>query len=93
MVLIHWSFKIYQEGKEKHLKLGQYNRKRYEHFMSDAYVPDEILIQSTDVKRTVESAEYHLFGLYPSQPLHSIPVQQLVDNEGHWSFLDTFFSE
>ena len=50
--------------------------------MSDAYVPDEILIQSTDVKRTVESAEYHLFGLYPSQPLRTIPVQQLADNEG-----------
>lgn len=82
-----WTF---QEGKERHFKLGQLNRERYADFLSDSYDPDEVYVRSTDVDRTLMSAESHLAGLYPptnSQiwnpdlnwqpiPIHTIPKEQ-----------------
>lgn len=52
-------------GKRQHLLLGRWLRKRYSNFLSDIYSPYDIYIQSTDVDRTLMSAESHLAGLYP----------------------------
>lgn len=73
-------------GKHQQLLLGQWVRKRYSHLLSDLYSPYDIYIRSTDVDRTLMSAESHLAGLYPPVaneiwssinwipiPVHSIP--------------------
>ncbi|XP_033186516.1 prostatic acid phosphatase [Bombus vancouverensis nearcticus] len=73
-------------GKYQHLLLGRWIRKRYSHLLSDLYSPHDIYIQSTDVDRTLMSAESHLAGLYPPVgkqiwsnikwmpiPVHTIP--------------------
>lgn len=60
----NYSF-FFQEGKDRHFKLGQLNRERYEGFLSESYDPDEIYVRSSDVDRTLMSAQCHLAGLYP----------------------------
>ncbi|KAK9302294.1 hypothetical protein QLX08_005717 [Tetragonisca angustula] len=73
-------------GKNQHLLLGRWIRKRYSHLLSDLYSPYDIYIQSTDVDRTLMSAESQLAGLYPPVskqiwsnikwmpiPVHTIP--------------------
>ncbi|XP_033336659.1 prostatic acid phosphatase [Megalopta genalis] len=73
-------------GKHQHLQLGRWLRKRYSHLLSNFYTPYDIYIQSTDVDRTLMSAESHLAGLYPPYgnqrwdniqwmpiPVHTIP--------------------
>ncbi|XP_017797809.1 PREDICTED: prostatic acid phosphatase-like [Habropoda laboriosa] len=76
-------------GKEQHLLLGRWIRKRYSHLLSDLYFPYEIYIQSTNLDRTLMSAEAHLAGLYPPVgnqiwwdtlkwipiPVHTIPEE------------------
>lgn len=52
-------------GKHQHLLLGCWLRKRYSHFLSNIYTPYDIYVQSTDVDRTLMSAEANLAGLYP----------------------------
>ena len=54
-----------QEGKQRHFALGSYVRGKYTGFLSDTYSPDEIVVRSTDVDRTLMSAQSHLAGLYP----------------------------
>ena len=76
-------------GKHQHLDLGRWLRKRYQHFLSESYSPYEIYVRSTDVDRTLMSAEANLAGLYPPQgdqiwdslkwmpiPVHTIPELQ-----------------
>lgn len=67
--------------------LGKWLRKRYENFLPDAYSENDIIVQSTDVDRTLMSAEANMAGLYPPQnkqlwdkdlkwqpiPIHTIP--------------------
>ncbi|KYM98697.1 Lysosomal acid phosphatase [Cyphomyrmex costatus] len=65
-------------GKHQHLLLGRWLRKRYSGFLSDMYTPYDIYIQSTDVDRTLMSAEANLAGLYP-------PVRtEIWDNNIYW---------
>lgn len=64
---VSWG-QLTNEGKERHYKLGQYNRQRYGQFLSEAYNSDEVFIRSTDVDRTLMSAECHLAGLFPPTP-------------------------
>ncbi|XP_036144877.1 prostatic acid phosphatase [Monomorium pharaonis] len=77
-------------GKLEHLQLGRWLRKRYFNFLSDVYSPYEIYVQSTDIDRTLMSAESNLAGLYPPVgsevwddkirwspiPVHTIPAKQ-----------------
>ncbi|XP_072106206.1 lysosomal acid phosphatase-like [Mobula birostris] len=67
--------------------LGQYLRNRYHGFLNSSYHRHEIYIRSTDVDRTLMSAESNLAGLYPPQghqvfrpdlrwqpiPVHTVP--------------------
>ncbi|CAG7733099.1 unnamed protein product, partial [Allacma fusca] len=54
-----------KKGKEQQFALGQYLRKRYDNFLNDSYSPYEIYVQSSNVDRTLMSAEANLAGLYP----------------------------
>ncbi|XP_063160054.1 prostatic acid phosphatase-like [Candoia aspera] len=46
-------------------ELGQYIKKRYSNFLSASYKREEILIQSTELDRTIMSAQVNLAGLFP----------------------------
>ncbi|KAI4494313.1 hypothetical protein M0802_008996 [Mischocyttarus mexicanus] len=78
-------------GKNQHLHLGQWLKNRYSHLLTNKYVPCDIYIRSTDVDRTLMSAEANLAGLYPPKgdqiwstirwmpiPVHTTP--ELEDN-------------
>lgn len=52
-------------GKEREYELGRWLRARYDHLLGDKYNKDEIFVESTDVDRTLMSAESSLAGLYP----------------------------
>ena len=52
-------------GKHQHLLLGQWLRKRYSDLLPEDYSVYDIYVRSTDVDRTLMSAEANLAGLYP----------------------------
>lgn len=74
-------------GKLRHYKLGQYFRRRYADFLPQLYSEKDIYVRSTDVDRTLMSAQANLAGLYPPVatdvwnenlawqpiPIHSVP--------------------
>lgn len=74
-------------GKKRHYQLGQWFRKRYSHLISKQYNPQEIYVRSTDVDRTLMSAQANLAGMYPPNgtsvwnpdlmwqpiPVHTVP--------------------
>lgn len=52
-------------GMQMHFSLGQWLRQRYGNvLLSPQYTPNEIYVRSTDVDRTLQSAECNLAGLY-----------------------------
>ncbi|EZA59943.1 prostatic acid phosphatase [Ooceraea biroi] len=64
-------------GKHQHLLLGRWLRKRYSNFLSDTYTLYDIYVRSSDVDRTLMSAEANLAGLYP-------PVKNQVWDSLKW---------
>ncbi|XP_008555614.1 prostatic acid phosphatase [Microplitis demolitor] len=73
-------------GMHQHLLLGQWLRSRYRNLISDHYSINDIYVRSTDVDRTLMSAESNLAGLYPPKgnqrwdnmkwmpiPVHTVP--------------------
>ncbi|OWR41231.1 prostatic acid phosphatase like protein [Danaus plexippus plexippus] len=52
-------------GKRQHYMLGKWIRKRYSNLISKQFDPSEVYIRSTDVDRTLMSAQANLAGLYP----------------------------
>ena len=53
------------QGKQMQYELGQFLRKRYDGFLSARYHENFTLVRSSDVDRTLMSAEANLAGLYP----------------------------
>ncbi|XP_023166403.2 prostatic acid phosphatase [Drosophila hydei] len=51
-------------GKLQHYELGKWLRKRYSSLLDTKYDNEQIYVQSTDVERTLMSAESNLAGLY-----------------------------
>uniref|UniRef100_A0A3B3YPR4 Lysosomal acid phosphatase n=1 Tax=Poecilia mexicana TaxID=48701 RepID=A0A3B3YPR4_9TELE len=79
-----------QVGMRQQYELGQYLRTRYKDFLNESYIRHEILVRSTDVDRTLMSAEANLAGLYPpegqqifqpSLKWQPIPVHTVPQNE------------
>ncbi|XP_059059758.1 prostatic acid phosphatase-like [Achroia grisella] len=76
-------------GKKQHFALGQWLRERYTHLLSTEFEPTELYVRSTDVDRTLMSAEANLAGMYPPSgncvwdehlrwqpiPVHTRPVK------------------
>ncbi|XP_030747405.1 lysosomal acid phosphatase-like [Sitophilus oryzae] len=77
-------------GKQHHYELGQWFRERYDNFLPARYNRKDIYVRSTDVDRTLMSAESNLAGLYPITedtiwndnilwqviPVHTVPESQ-----------------
>ncbi|EAT44755.1 AAEL003903-PA [Aedes aegypti] len=64
----HWSTgwgQLTNAGKMRHLMLGNWLRERYSTLLSKTYTNNEIYVRSTDVDRTLMSAESNLAGLFP----------------------------
>ncbi|XP_058460878.1 prostatic acid phosphatase [Malaya genurostris] len=86
----HWTTgwgQLTNAGKHRHLELGRWLRNRYQGLLQTTYTNNEIYVRSTDVDRTLMSAESNLAGLYPPNgadvwdsaiqwqpiPVHTIP--------------------
>ncbi|XP_060694663.1 lysosomal acid phosphatase-like [Hemiscyllium ocellatum] len=77
-----------QVGMRQQYELGQFLRKRYEDFLNSSYDRQEIYVRSTDIDRTLMSAEADLAGFYPPHgqqvfrtnltwqpiPVHTVPT-------------------
>ena len=85
-------------GKRQHYLLGVRNRKRYMDdykFLNKTYDPQEILIYSTNVKRTIQSIYSQLQGLYPEGYGKEIPINLNDENviRPKYSNYTEFFQE
>jgi hypothetical protein len=74
-------------GVEQQHHLGGYIRNRYGSLLSSNYSRKEIIVRSTDVDRTLMSAQSNLVGLYPvldlmngTVPIQPIPVHTVSIN-------------
>lgn len=77
-----------QLGKQQQYALGKWLRRRYKNFLSNTFNVNDTYVQSSDVDRTLMSAQCNLAGLYPPEdeqiwnedllwqpiPVHSMPV-------------------
>ena len=50
-----------------HYNLGQYLRMRYSGFLNKKYHKEEVYARSSDLDRTIMSAQANLAGLYPPE--------------------------
>lgn len=60
-----WQDVFFQEGKRQQYKLGQYFRRRYAKLIGPKYSVNKVYVRSTDLDRTIMSAQANLAGLFP----------------------------
>ncbi|XP_066485259.1 prostatic acid phosphatase-like [Tiliqua scincoides] len=65
-------------GMQQQYELGQYIRERYAGFLSPEYKREEVLIESTELDRTIMSALSNLAGLFPPSG------DQIWNPDIHW---------
>jgi len=53
------------EGKRQHYELGKWLRQRYDSLLTEEFSVDRVYVQSTDVDRTIMSAQANLAGMFP----------------------------
>lgn len=68
-----------QKGKQNMYKKGQILRRLYNSFLSDLYLDTEILVKTTDTRRTFMSAAMVSAGMYPPKG-----YQKWSDSETVW---------
>ncbi|CAH2283030.1 prostatic acid phosphatase isoform X2 [Pelobates cultripes] len=77
-------------GIQQHYELGKYLRKRYSGFLNESYSRHEVYIRSSNVDRTIMSAQANLAGLFPpageqiwnpNLPWQPIPVHMVSPSE------------
>lgn len=56
---------MFQKGKRQQYKLGQYFRRRYGKLIGPKYSVNKVYVRSTDLDRTIMSAQANLAGLFP----------------------------
>ncbi|KAM8967061.1 prostatic acid phosphatase [Pelodytes ibericus] len=83
-------------GIQQHYELGTYLRKRYTGFLNESYNRHEVYVRSTDVDRTLMSAQANLAGLFPpageqvwnsSIPWQPIPVHTVSRSQDNLLYL------
>jgi len=63
------------EGINGHIKLGKWFRNRYDGFLPKKYYKNDIYVYSSNIDRTLMSAEANLAGLYSTDPeISSLPT-------------------
>jgi hypothetical protein len=74
-------------GIEQQHRLGAFIRERYQTLLTPSYTASEISVRSTDVDRTLMSAQSNLVGLYPvlihtnnSVPIQPVPIHTVSIN-------------
>ena len=55
-------------GMRMHYLIGTHSRDRYQNLLSKKINPKEIIVYSTDLNRTILSAQSQLLGMYPPEP-------------------------
>ncbi|XP_063306739.1 prostatic acid phosphatase [Pelobates fuscus] len=77
-------------GIQQHYELGKYLRKRYTGFLNESYSRHEVYIRSSNIDRTIMSAQANLAGLFPpageqiwnpNLPWQPIPVHTVSPSE------------
>nr|CAD7260517.1 unnamed protein product [Timema shepardi] len=87
-----------QLGEQMHFELGSFFRQRYSSLLPLEYNVNDTYIRSTDVDRTLMSAQSNLAGLYPALdeettdkifwqdiPIHTVDEDNDEDNKSHLS--------
>ena len=67
-------------GMRMHYLLGVSTKNKYSDFLSKEYDPNELLIRSTDVNRTILSAFSTLQGLYNSSTVMNLTDKQIKNS-------------
>lgn len=60
-------YKHLQAGKMQQFEQGRFLRDRYREFLTEPFSTERVHVQSTDVDRTIMSAQLTLAGLFPPQ--------------------------
>lgn len=66
-------------GIEQQHRLGKFIRNRYNSILNENYTSSEIVVRSTDIDRTLMSAQSNLVGLYPvlNMTTDQVPIQPI----------------